>query len=70
MRIITGSRRGRKLKTLEGLAVRPTPDRRMSSRPHAPTMRGSVLCTDSSVLAAPEARSMVTIFCTGPLAEL
>ena len=27
MRIITGSRRGRKLKTLEGLAVRPTPDR-------------------------------------------
>lgn len=27
MRIITGSRRGRKLKTLEGQAVRPTPDR-------------------------------------------
>lgn len=26
MRIITGSRRGRKLKTLEGNAVRPTPD--------------------------------------------
>ena len=27
MRIITGSRRGRKLRTLEGQAVRPTPDR-------------------------------------------
>ena len=27
MRIITGSRRGRKLKTLPGDAVRPTPDR-------------------------------------------
>ena len=27
MRIITGSRRGKKLKTLEGSAVRPTPDR-------------------------------------------